>query len=460
MRLTRTALVLAFLLAGAGRLLAQQTYTLDDLTGLALSNNPDILQLQSAMQADEGELAGARSSLFPTVKFSNTNTYVGNPQAPYILSKGSLGTLPLVPPFPLPEQDVTVVEGGEHFQLNYSVDMQMPLFMWGRIRSNIALRKNIVEADNLKLAKQRDETRTMTVINYYSLYYLNELDSLLNKQKQVADKMLGIARDSYTAGEITDAALTEKRMAIREITHAIVAADRQRETALRNLRYLTGIPTLAIDMVSFGAVDTTLSGAKLPSEAELTDRALGINRDIRLAAVSEKVHESRVDIARSGTLAKPDLSLDVQFGYGGPRLPFLGADWSSKDNWIANVTVAVNSTIFDGGKSGAEVATAQAQLAQAKYGRQAAVRNVSKYIAQTLSELESIREDISYFESRVSDMQELEKFQQHLLDIGTGSRLEYFQKRVDVFTERAQVIQQKLSYASRYFMLRDVAGSF
>ncbi len=101
MRLTRTALVLAFLLAGAGRLLAQQTYTLDDLTGLALSNNPDILQLQSAMQADEGELAGARSSLFPTVKFSNTNTYVGNPQAPYILSKGSLGTLPLVnPPFP------------------------------------------------------------------------------------------------------------------------------------------------------------------------------------------------------------------------------------------------------------------------------------------------------------------------------------------------------------------------
>ncbi|HUX51105.1 MAG TPA: TolC family protein [Spirochaetia bacterium] len=442
---------------------AQQNYSLEQLTDAALATNPDILQLGSALQADRQELTGARASLYPTVGFQNTYSYIANPTG-YTIGKGSLGVIPLPAslggPVDLPQSDITVPLALYNWNVNFALTVTQPIYLWGKIRSNIALRQTVVAADGLKLTKRQDETRTMVDVNYYTLYYLNRLVALLSEQKQVADDMLKIAEDSYAAGQITDADLTARRMALRAIDHAIVAANGQRESALINLRYLSGLPLSRAEDVGFRAIRTDLSAEPLPSSSALIDRALGKNSDIMLATVSEAVSRNRLDIARSGTIVKPDLSLNLQLAYGGPQLPLLGGSWLSEDNWVANLTLVIGSTLFDGGKSAAAVGSAEAALAQARFQSQSAVRDVSSYIAQTRSDLDTIAENIRYYRSRVADTLEIEKYQKHLLDSGSGSKLDYYQKQVDVFTEQAQVIEQQLAYASRYFTLRNAVGGF
>ncbi|HUX20007.1 MAG TPA: TolC family protein [Spirochaetia bacterium] len=448
-------------LMGAAWGSAQQLYDLGALTAAAVKTDPDIQRLESGIAVDQAGLAGARASALPTVSFLNTYSYIANPQAPYVLQAGSLGSIPIAPgkSVALPQSDVTVVDGQDDKAFNFGLSIDQPIFLWGKIKSNIALKEKLVLSDGLQVRKQRDETSTMVAVNLYSLYYLEKIEGLLEEQKRVADDLLTIARDSLKAGQINDSSLIEKRMTTDQIAHAILGVSDQRETALRNLRYLTGIDSLKSDEISFKGIDENLAARGLPGEAELMARAARENSDLKLLQLSQQIHQGKIDIASADTPLKPDLALNVQLGYKGSRVPGLESEWDTKDLWYANVTLAINANIFDGGKARSAVDAARAQKAQTGYQVDATLRQVQQYISETSYELGVIRQNIDYYRQRAKDTQDIVAYQKRLLDIGSGSRLDYYQKRVDTFTEQTQVLQQKLSYATRYLTLMNVVGA-
>jgi hypothetical protein len=85
---------------------------------------------------------------------------------------------------------------------------------------------------------------------------------------------------------------------------------------------------------------------------------------------------------------------------------------------------------------------------------------VSKYISESCCELDVAKQNIAYYEGRSSNAQEIEAYQKHLLEVGAGSEVDYYQKRVDVFTEQAHVIEQQIAFATQYFTLQNVTGGF
>jgi outer membrane protein TolC len=450
-------LLLALLIAALPRLLSAQTrYSLQDLLRCSLAGNPDIEQLASATRADNAALDEARADPLPSVKLMNYSSFIGNPQAPISIAKGSVGSLPVpgVGSIPLPESDTVVVPGGENWGFDAEVQVTQPLFNWGKIRSNIALHRDMITADDLKTMKKRDDVQTLVHVDYYALYYLGKLAELLSEQKAVADRMLQIAQDSFGVGQISEMDLTAKKMKIGEIDHAIVSVEEQRESILRDLRFETDRHDLSADEVSFDAIDGQLTQRTLPDEQTLLRRALGYNNDIKLSAAAEATYRSKVEIERSGALFKPDLALSLRLGYTGPVLN----DWKVQDDWVANVTLVVSSPLYDGGKSGAMVAEARAQLEQAVSQTRSAVRSVSKYISESYYELGVAKKNIAYYEERSSNAQAIEAYQKHLLDVGAGSKVDYYQRRVDVFTELAHVIEQQIAFATRYFTLQNVTG--
>lgn len=435
---------------------AQTRHSLEDLVRHSLADNPDIEQLICGSRADRAALEEAQADLLPSVKLSSYNSYIANPQAPYTIAKGSVGVLPIpgVGAIPLPESDTVVVPGAEHWAFDAEVQITQPIVSWGKIRSNIALRRNMSSVDNLKTKKKQDELQTLVRVDYYSLYYLNELHELLSEQKAVADKLLHVAQDSFAIGQINQAELVEKRMKAQEVSHAIASVEEQRESMLRDLRTETGMSDLTGDNVDFTAIDEQLAQRTLLEEQLLVQRALGQNNDIKLSTAAEEIYRNKVDIARSDTLLKPDLALSLRFGYMGPVLN----DWNVQDDWVANLTLAISAQLYDGGKSAAAVAEAQAQLEQARSQTRSAERAVSKYILQTRYELGVAKENIAYYQQRASDAQAIGDYQKMLLDAGAGSKVEYYQRVVDVFTERAHVIEQQIAYAARYFTLQNVTG--
>jgi len=437
---------------------AQTRYSLDDLLKYSLAGNPDIEQLAGAADADRAALDEAQADLSPSIILADYNSYIGNPQRPISLAKGSVGSLPIpgVGSIPLPESDTVVVPGGLNWGFDVAVQITQPLFTWGKIKSNIALHRNMVTADNLRTKKKQDDVKTMARVNYYSLYYLSKLDELLYEQKAVADQMLQVAQDAFGVGQINEADLAEKRMEIGEINHAIVSVEGQRESMLRDLRFETAKHDLSADNVSFDAIDVQLAQRTLPDEQSLIQRSSGRNNDINLSTAAEEIYRNKADITRSGTLFKPDFALSLRLGYMGPYLN----DWNVQDDVVANATLSISLPLFDGGKSGAAVAEALAQLEQSHAQMQSTVRSVSKYIFRICYELGVAKENIAYYEQRVAEAQDIERYQKQMLDMGAGSKVEYYQKRVDVFTEQAHVIEQQITYATRYFTLQNVIGGF
>jgi len=458
MRCGRLLLLTLLIVMLPGFLSAQARYSLKDLLKYSLAGNPDIEQLASARNADSAALDEAQADLLPTVKLADYSSSIGNPQAPISIAKGSVGSLPIpgVGSIPLPESDTVVVPGAENWGFDAEVQITQPLFNWGRIRGNIALHRDIVTADGLKTKKKQDDVQTLIRADYYSIYYLCKLVKLLYEQKAIADRMMQVAQDSFSAGQISEANLIEKRMKIGEINHAIVSVEEQRESVLRDLRFETDKRDLSTDNVVFDAIDGQLAQRTLPDEQALMQRSLGNNNDIRLSMAAEAIYRNKVGITQSGTLFKPDFALSLRLGYMGPYLN----DWRVQDDWLANITLVISAPLYDGGKSGAEVAEARAQLEQASSQTRSAARSVSKYIFQTCYELGVAKENIAYYEERSSSAQEIEAYQKRLLEVGAGSEVDYYQKRVDVFTEQAHAIEQQIAFATRYFTLQNVTGGF
>ncbi|WP_455381706.1 TolC family protein, partial [Salinispira pacifica] len=418
----RLTAAVAILLCSAMSAVAEQSYSLDGLVRAALSGNPDIEQLVSTHAESEAALAGARSSLFPSLKFQNSYTYIANPPA-YNITKGSLGSFTIPPAGPtvvIPQTDITVPQELDNWNINFGLQIEQPIFLWGKIRSNIALHRRIVQSDALQIEKKQAQIRTMVTVQYYSLFYLRQLRSTMAEQQSVAKEMLQIAQDSFKAGQINEADLTRKRMATREIDHAITGVDSQIETALRNLRSATGLTSLSVESIAFDAIDRQLDGADLAPATVLVDEALHGNRDVRLAAVGREIKREQIGVAKADTPLKPDLSLSANVTYGGPRLPFAASDWTDKDNFGGNISLVISAGIFDGGKSGAAVAQAEAQLDQAAFRAESAQREVRSYVEQIRYQLDVDRTNITYFESRVADNEKLVAYQKHLLDIGAG----------------------------------------
>ncbi|HUX13507.1 MAG TPA: TolC family protein [Spirochaetia bacterium] len=455
-----TGVVVALFLGCALCASGDQLISLDQLVRAGLADNPDIEQLASARAYSQAGLAGARASGLPSVRFQSSYSYIPVPPA-YDISQGSLGSFTIPPAGPtlqFPATDITVPQDLYNWNFNFGLQIDQPIFLWGKIRGNIALHRQMVLSDAVRMEKKQAEIRTAITVQLYSLYYLDQLHRLVGEQRQTAEQMFQIAQDSFTAGQINEADLTEKRMAFRMIDHSILAIEEQEQTALRSLRSETGLLELRLDTISFEGVNTSLDRADLPPQETLVAEALGGNRDLKLLAVAQEIQKDRVGIADSDALLKPDLSLSAVVTYGGPRLPLTASDWTAKDNFGGNISLVIGASLFDGGKAASSVAQAKAQLDQTAYQKRSTERDIRSYVEQTRYQLDVDRKNIEYFSTRVDDTQKLVAYQKHLLDIGAGSRLDYFQRRIDLYTQQVHVLEERLGFANRFLTLMNVVG--
>ena len=72
--------------------------------------------------------------------------------------------------------------------------------------------------------------------------------------------------------------------------------------------------------------------------------------EIKMLNELREINELRVDISRGSSGLKPDIGLHLELGYSGPRFPFIEADWFGQDSLNLTSTIAVKSSIYDGGK--------------------------------------------------------------------------------------------------------------
>ena len=332
-------------------LFSLSAYTAAELQTAMLANNPEIRKAREAVNQASLDVRDAKAGYTPTVDLTITGSYIANPIDPIRIN---LGDYINTSAYGLNNDYVTVYEGQESMYYQFSLSLTQPIFTWGKINNAVKLYQKVYDARILQLEDAIEKARTELWTRIAALDYLLRIRNLLDSQKEISERLVQMADDAKTNGMMLETEALSVRVQARQLDVAKAQVDQQIALMLTELENLTGIANLqAIDIefdeASLDAVVTELCNTEY---AFILGKCLSGSRTTfqllsRLADIASLTH----DIAGASVNWKPDFALVVNADYSGSRLPFAEKDWYGKDDWSATITVALKTTVFDGGKA-------------------------------------------------------------------------------------------------------------
>ncbi|MFP4564233.1 MAG: TolC family protein, partial [Spirochaetia bacterium] len=373
--------------------------TREALVKSAMGNNPELLQLGVEKEQTRIDLKAARARRFPDIGAEIRLSHIANPMEAISVTAGEFGsyTVPGEGEILLPPEDMEVFEGMEPMLYEFIVTLEQPVFTWGKIRNSIELYKRALGANELNIELKRQEIVTSITVYLYSLYFLDKIDRIIQKQREAADRLIFISEKSYENGFIVYSELLEARIKAKEIDLGRAKLEEQRRQLLLELEHLSGISGLRSTELSFNFVDPNISNYPTADKEELVEHALKSNTQLELLGRLRKIADYKRQIAQGGNYLKPDIGLRFELSYGGPRFPLIEPDWYGKGDYNIISTLAFVTSIYDGGKLRSEILMSEEELKHSTYEYRKGKSAVEKFISTTLLKLDLNRDNIEYY---------------------------------------------------------------
>lgn len=433
-------------------------YTAEELTAAALINNRELKQLSVEENKTSVDLAAAQAGRFPTIGGEVRFSHIANPIDPVSVTAGEFGAYPVAgqEDILLPPQDVRIYEGMESTMYEFIVTLEQPVFTWGKIRNSISLYKRVLSTRRLTIEKKRQELGTELRIYLYSLYFLREIEKLVAAQTETADRLLYISEKAYENGFITYSELLEARIQSQKIKLAVNGLRQQKEQAFLDVKHTTLLDDIGYGTLDFSEVSIDTSEYILPEREELLQSARNRNKDLQLLGALKQVADYKLEIAEGDSYLKPDIGLRLELSYGGPRFPFIEADWFGQDDYNLITTLALQATFFDGGKLKSEIRMNEEEVKASHYNLELGKQQIEKFISESLLKLELRRSNIEYYGLKIDNAAEQAALQKTRYEAGSGQEADYLQALIEEYSDRISLEQEKIQFFTHYFTLLNV----
>ncbi|HKH44235.1 MAG TPA: TolC family protein [Thermoanaerobaculia bacterium] len=316
--------------------------TLAEALGRARTTSPRLGELDAQRRVAEAGLAGARAERMPRVDVSGS--YTRNSDVPELtLSLPGLGTRTLFPNIP------------DNWRAHAGVSL--PLWTSGRIESGITAADRQLQAAGLDLTTAESEIALETRDAYWSLVTARESARVLAEALQSYEGHRKSAQDRFDFGVAARNEVLAVQVELDRAELARLSAENAAEVANANLVRLTGLPpetriepTEPIDPLT----------APAPSE-ENTEALVAAALDARpeLKALQQRIEAARAAAEIQRAIARPQAGFSLGYDYARPNQRILPLRDELEGTWSAGVLVSINA--FDGGRTAAAVAQAEAR---------------------------------------------------------------------------------------------------
>lgn len=433
-------------------------YTVDDLTRAAVQNNRDLKQLAIEEEKTSVDLRSAKAARFPTIGGQIRLSHIANPIDPISVTAGEFGAYPVAgqEDILLPPQDMRIYEGMESTMYEFAVSLEQPVFTWGKIRNSISLYQQVLSTRRLNIEKKRQELAATLRVYVYSLYFIREMEDLLERQRELADRLVYISEQAYDNGFILYSDLLEARIRAKKINLAENQLKQQKEQALLDIKHTTLLDDANYHTIDFSGIDTEVDGYILPDKNALLGRAYTENTDLKLLGALKNVADYKLDIAEGKSYLKPDIGFRFELSYGGPRFPFIEPDWYGQDDYNLISTLAFTATFFDGGKLKSEIIMKETEVKASHYNLEQGKQQIEKFISETLLQLDLHRSNIEYYRLKIDNAREQAAMEKTRYDAGSGQESDYLQAVIEEYSDRITLQQEKIHFFTSYFTLLNV----
>lgn len=436
-------------------LFSQETvnsYTIDELSNQLKINNSELKILNQEYQQSLIDVKNAKAGLGPTIDLTVSGTYFFNPPIDSIV----LNVDDILNSITWPDsmdikpsgQYLTLYDGMENTFYSFQLDVTQPIYTWGKLKTAIKLYEKVSEIKQLQISSKEKQLQTELNTRIVSLFYLSQIETLLYTQDEYANRLVKISEDAQKNGILLEQDVLEAKISAQQINITQQEIKEQFFNLLLSIQKMTSNQNLELANINFTPNENIFYEFANRNRDELFSKALNTTQDTFLILENlEQISQYTTKIAQASVYWKPDFALKLSLGYGGSRFPFLEKDWFRQNDYTTNFTLALKTTVWDGGKKINEIKKSKSKEEIAGVNYDDAVLSIKQKLQEQFNVIDLALSKIEYQKLKLQTLDSKIKQQEQLFNSGYGSEQELLQAKIERNTAQIELEQNKLTLA-------------
>lgn len=429
-----------------------QTYSYDDLRNSVFQNHPELLKLQEEYERSLLDVKDAKAGLGPSIDLEVSGTYLLNPpvDAIYLNVDDVLNSIQW-PGESKPAstgQYVKIYDGMENTLYNFGLKLTQPVWTWGKITNAIKLYQKIADIKEIQILSKQQEIEIELETRLVTLTYLQQILQILEEEKTYADRMVEVSEHAEKTGMLLHQDVVDARIQAKQLEMVQIEINEQIVNQLLELERITGIEKLSINEIDFEIDEQWFEELLAKDRTELEKNALSQNQlSIKMLDDLKEVNELAVKISKGYENWKPDFAVQMSAGYGGSRFPLVEPNWLRKDEYSANISIGMKTTVWDGGKKLNDIARKKSEAATTDVNKLDARSTIKKTLASKLNEADLCSIKIEYQDLKIESAQAKIKQKETVYNSGYGTETDLLSAKIDCCNETIEKLKQQLQRA-------------
>lgn len=455
MRNRRFILILIFLFNP----LFISAYSYDELLGAMEANNPELLSLQEEYKRSQLDVKDAWAGLGPTIDLQVSGTYMIKPpvEAVYLNVDDLLSSISWPSGFKPSGsgQYVKVYDGMENTMYNFQLSLMQPIFTWGKLENAIVLYQQVSDIKKTQVESKQQQLKTELETRLISLVYLTKISSIIDEEKNYAQRLVKVSEDAEKSGMLLHQDVVDAKIQAKELEIAQLDLNEQINNQLLELERSTGIEGLSLADISYEVNEDEIMLIVNGDRPAIEAAALSGDRlSIKLLTQLKEMNKSAERIAKGYVNWKPDVALQATVGYGGSRFPFFEGNWNRKDDYTANFSIGVKTTVWDGGKKVRDVSRKISESKTTDVNQLDARVTIKKTLNEKWNTADVCTMKIEYQNLKIEAADAKIQQKETVYNSGYGSETDVLTARIDRCNQMIEKEKQSLTRAAACMTIR------
>ena len=380
-------------------------------------NNTDMRKADQAITESHYDTLDAKGAYTPTIDLLISGTYMANPT--------------------LMKMDNNRVQG--------QLTITQPIYTWGKISNAVKLYERAEGLRTMERDDKLDQKETELRTRLDALYWMGSLYTLLDEIEESADRLIAIAESGAENGMLLEEDVLDAKIQKSQVALSRRELDSQYDSVLEGLKTLTGIQDLSADMIDY-TPDESLYDSILSMDID-TIKAMAVSPQslpLQMLRGLEDVQDYRKKIAKGSIYGLPDIALQATASYGG----VIDSNWLDSDTWGVNLTLALSTTLWDGGKKLNDIKRAESGKTSASIDYEAAVRAIEENAVSAYNEAMISRERISYLEAKDELYDAKLSKEERRLELGSSSESDLIQLKLEALENESELVSERIKLSA------------
>ena len=411
--------------------------TLNPLVERALTGNQDLRVAAARLDQARDEVTVVRSQLFPSVDLSGA------------AARGKTSANRPLSAYALPNQSTVQ----NNFELGPNVNYEADLF--GRVRREVEGARASAQQAEADFENARLVLTAQLVTDYFALRELDAEIAVVRHSLQLQRDALGFIASRHDLGFATGLDLAQQQALVDANATQLELLENQRSQFEHAIATLVGTPAPGF------AVPPALSTAVLPAiPVGLPSDLLQRRPDVASAERSMAAANARIGVARAAYYP----SILLGSGFGEPN-----AGWQSNalaalfeaPSRLWSLGLSATQTLFDAGKTRANVRIANADYAAAVAAYRQTVLTAMEEVENGITGLASLDRAVTQADASVKSAQEAFDIATARYRGGVDTYLEMITAQQALLSDERQAVQvQGQRFATAVFLVKALGGGW